>query len=278
MTHNTTDWQLIPLNDGSTGQAFMGVQQEERVFLKRNASPFTTMLAAEGIAPKLLWTQRTYSGDILTAQEWQDGHLLAKQDMDQAHVIQLIKRVHTTTHLLHILRRTNGSVFYPMDFIEEYYHELAPSLNSHRFFNDVVRFLEDILDEDFYQVDYVVCHGDLHHRNFLLAANQHLYLVDWEAVRIADPLSDITFLLCQYFTPSSWMEWFDRYNFQKDATFYKRTQWYSLINCLRLIKQYFNEGQHQKMNEIVLLLRSIYEDAVQQHRQRQLADKGDKTL
>ena len=116
------------------------------------------------------------------------------------------------------------------------------------------------IDDDFYQVDYVVCHGDLNHNNFLVSADEQLYLVDWDNVRVADPLSDITLLLVQYFSPSDWMEWFEAYDFNINESFYKRVRWYSILNCLCLIKQYFNENRHHKLNEFVLLLKNIYEN------------------
>lgn len=36
--------------------------------------------------------------------------------------------------------------------------------------------------------------------------DQQLYLIDWEEVRIADPISDLTKFLLQYFKPSEWPE------------------------------------------------------------------------
>lgn len=267
--HDLSNWKMYPLN-GATGQAFLGVRNDEKVFFKRNASPFTTTLSAEDIAPRLLWTQRTHSGDILTAQEWLDGELLSAEDMFNERVIRLIHRVHSTESLINVLRRAKGHLFKPLDFINEYYCDLPQALLSHRFFNDVVKFLEESIDDDFFQVKYVVCHGDLHHNNFLLSTDDQLYLVDWESVRIADPLSDITLLLCRYAPPSQWMDWFDFYQFPVDSTFYKRTQWYSIMSCLRLIKQYYLEGRLPRLNEATLLLRSIYEQAIQaKHRHEQ---------
>ena len=48
-------WDLHPIG-GDTGQAYMGVKDHERVFLKRNASPFLAVLSGEGITPKLIST------------------------------------------------------------------------------------------------------------------------------------------------------------------------------------------------------------------------------
>lgn len=257
--YSKEDWQMHPIG-GNTGKAFMGVRHDEKVFFKRNTSPFIAALSATGIAPKLKWTQRTYSGDILTAQEWKDGSLLTKENMQDEAVIQLIKDIHESTFLLNRLKFVEGKVCRPLDLIDLYFQDLAPSLHTHLFFNKIISHLEDSIDDDFYDVDYVVCHGDLNHNNFLVDSDQQLFLVDWDNVRIADPISDITLLLCQYYNPSEWMDWFELYDFEITESFSKRVTWYSLMSCLFLAKQYFNENRHYKLNETILLLKNIFEN------------------
>lgn len=255
------DWEMHPLK-GASGEAFMGIKNNEKVFFKRNTSPFIPSLSAEGFAPKLMWTQRTYSGDLLTAQEWKDAVQLKKEDMDSLDVIQLIKQIHDSRHLLVLLRRVQNGSFKPLNFIEQYFDNLPSALAQHHFFNDVIRSLEDWIDEDFYQCPYVVCHGDLNHNNFMVDEESKLFLVDWENVKIADPISDITWLLLQYFPPSQWMDWFHRYQFATDKSFYKRVRWYSLMNCLLLIKQFTIENRPTQVNHYILLLRSIYDSEI----------------
>ena len=254
------DWQMTPIG-GASGDAYMGVKNNERVFFKRNSSPFIAALSAQGITPKLMWTQRTYSGDLLVAQEWKDGHLLSREDMGQEKVIQLIRSIHQSDYLLMMLKRSEDQLFYPLDFIALYLKDLPAALCQHHFFNEVIHSLEDALDDDFYNVNYCVCHGDLHHLNFLEAEDGQLYLVDWENVRIADPLSDLSRLLCEYYRPSDWTQWLKTYGLRFDATTYKRVQWYSQINCLLIIKHYYQENRFDRMNELVLLLKSIYQGA-----------------
>lgn len=259
MYHNSQEWEMRPLK-GNTGQAYMGISQDEKVFFKRNTSPFIAALAAEGFTPKLRWTQRTYTGDVLTAQEWAEGNTLSEEDMTNQEVINLIKSIHENHDLVTMLRRVEGKEFGPLELIELYYSDLAISLQNHGLFNQIAQNLTQSIDEDFFQTNYVVCHGDLNHHNFLMTSDQKLYLVDWDSVKIADPLYDITFLLCRYFSPSEWMDWFDKYEFEQDESFFKRVKWYSQLACLNLIKQYFSEDRHYQLNEAVILLRNIYEN------------------
>ncbi|MGX7107761.1 phosphotransferase family protein [Hutsoniella sourekii] len=261
MLNHSDDWEFHPILGGS-GESFMGVNQEEKLFFKRNISPFVTALSAKGITPRLMWTKRTYSGDTLTAQEWKEGRLLEKKEMEKAELIQLLYQVHHSEDLLDMLKRVGGKVYRPLDFLEEYFQDLPPHLASNHLFNEVVCHLQDSVTEEFYQVDLSVCHGDLHHHNFIMEYNsQNLYLVDWEKVRISDYLSDLSYLLIQYFPPGHWTQWLTTYqaDFQ-EPKFYERIRWYSLINCLLLIKQYYQEKRYFKVNELILLLKSIYQN------------------
>lgn len=259
MYNQQDEWELHPIA-GATGDAYMGIKSDEKVFFKRNTSPFIAALSAEGIAPKLMWTQRTFSGDTLTAQEWTEGHLLTKEDMGSQEVIDLIRRIHDSDHLLLMLKRMGEFNYHPLDFVNNYFINLPPTLASHHFLNEVIRDMEDSIDNDFYNVRRTVCHGDLNHNNFLQSNDNHLFLVDWENVKVADPLSDITMVLVHYFKPSEWMNWFELYNYPINNSFYKRVRWYSMMNCLTLIKQYHFEGRQYKTNEFIMLLKSIYEN------------------
>ena len=253
-------WQLHPLN-GSTGDAYMGVKADKKVFLKRNSSPFIATLSALGITPKLMWTQKTYSGDTLIAQEWKDGKHLTKSRMNDDAVIQLIADIHQSQHLSEMLKRVGGQTMYPLDFIQDFYHDLPAHLQSHHIIHELIQYLENSVHDGFYKVDLVVCHGDLHHQNFLKDETNHLYLVDWENVRIADPISDITYLLIQYYPPSQWMQWIERYDSNFDYSFYDRMVWYSIINCLTIVKHYYIENRYHKVNEYILLAKNIYQQS-----------------
>lgn len=68
-------WQILPIG-GDTDTAYMGIKSDQKVFLKRNTSPFLAALSLEEIAPRLIWTKRISTGDTLTAQEWLNGRSL----------------------------------------------------------------------------------------------------------------------------------------------------------------------------------------------------------
>ncbi len=55
---------------GASGEA--SVTKWTKLFLKRNSNPFITA-SAEGIVPKLVWTKRIETGEVVTAQHWKNG-------------------------------------------------------------------------------------------------------------------------------------------------------------------------------------------------------------
>lgn len=255
---NQEEWELHPI-PGQSGDAYMGVRYDEKLFFKRNTSPFVATLAAAGLVPKLKWTERTYSGDLLTAQEWSDGRILNREDMYQQRIVDLIYHIHHSEHLLIMLKRVGGRIYAPQDFIEAYQSNLPPSLQTHQYFNSIIQDLQNHINSSLMDVPLSVCHGDLNHHNFIEQTDGKLYIVDWEEVKIADPVSDLTLFLLQYFPPSQWNQWLANYGVKIDYNYMERIEWYSVINCLRLIKQFYQEGRLYEANQTIMQLKPIYQ-------------------
>src|SRR5690625_7775422 len=98
------EWKITPAG-GLTGDAYFATKGDYRLFLKRNSSPFLAVLSAEGIVPKLVWTKRMENGDVITAQEWIDGRKLEPNEMQDHQVADLLRKIHHSSELLHMLMR-----------------------------------------------------------------------------------------------------------------------------------------------------------------------------
>ncbi|MDY0397015.1 hypothetical protein RWE15_25465 [Virgibacillus halophilus] len=98
------NWEISAAG-GMTGEAYVAAKGTERLFLKRNSSPFLAVLSAEGIVPKLVWTKRLDNGDVITAQEWQEGRKLSPFEMQQHDVTAILQKIHHSSELLHMLMR-----------------------------------------------------------------------------------------------------------------------------------------------------------------------------
>ena len=248
-------WQILPIG-GDTDTAYMGIKSDQKVFLKRNTSPFLAALSLEEIAPRLIWTKRISTGDTLTAQEWLNGRSLYRSEMGQKSVSDLLYKVHHTPVLKKMLIQVGGEVVTPIDLVRKYFEGLPDDLNQHPLLNKVANYLKDNqpdLKSDFYEV----CHGDLNHKNWLLSDKEKLYLVDWESARIADPASDLSMLMCQYVPRKNWEQWLRQYGLEVNRDLWYRIYWYSLINLLLDVKYYHQRGRFTEMNQDILKISEL---------------------
>lgn len=251
-------WKLHPIG-GDTGHAYMGVRAEEKVFLKRNSSPFLAALSVEGITPRLIWTKRIGNGDILTAQEWLNGRVLGRSEMADKRVSDIVRKIHRSQHLLSMLRKVKGEIYDPETFLEEYFDGLDESLRDNPFLTTIVNYLQDTLHY-VKGAEYTVCHGDLNRKNFLVTEKKRLYLVDWESVKIADPLADVSLLLIQYIESDEWSDWLKQYGLEPSESHLERLEWYSLVNYLLLTKRFQNEANYYKMSLQMLGIKKVFEN------------------
>lgn len=251
-----TGWELHPIG-GDTGQAYMGTKNEERLFLKRNSSPFLAALSIEGISPKLVWTKRIGNGDVLTAQEWCSGRTLSRSEMSSSDVQRVINKVHQSQSLKRMLHRLGGRVLSPNDFYTESRFNLAPDLAVHPLIQQAITYLESHMPEDTQLEDKVVCHGDVSHKNFLLSKEEHLYLVDWDSALLADPFADLSQLLARYIAVTEWEEWLFSLHQAPSLSSQNKLYWYGVVNCMLDIKSNHKKQDFNRMNQSLLKLNEI---------------------
>lgn len=247
-----TGWQLHPIG-GDTGQAYMGIRNEEKLFLKRNSSPFLAALSVEGITPRLIWTKRIGNGDVLTAQEWCNGRTLYKEEMSTSRVAQLLGKVHSSETLKRMLQRVGGVVTYPEDMLSQYLNELPYELLEHELLYFTVETLKNNIPF-IPDTTLSVCHGDVYRKNWLLSDANHLYVVDWDSAMIADPTYDLAMLLSKYVKEEEWATWLSSYGTKWTKEMDKRLKWYALLIDLEYIRQLHKEGRYHRMNEMLLQL------------------------
>ena len=252
-------WRVLPI-DGDTGTAYMGIKQQEKLFLKRNTSPFLAALSIEGITPRLVWTKRMTSGDTLTAQEWLNGRCLRKDEMASQKVASLLYRLHHSALLKRMLKQVGGRTVTPEELLQGYFRGLPQDLRHHPLLKSVANQLRATKPQ-FKRSNYEVCHGDLNHKNWLLSDQGSLFLVDWESAIIADPAYDLSMLMCQYVPRSNWQQWLELYyangSEQPAADFTDRISWYILSQLLLQIKDKHKRGRFHEMNQDIIKLDEV---------------------
>ena len=246
-------WQLLPIG-GDTGTAYMGTRAQEKVFLKRNMSPFLAALSVAGITPKLIWTKRISSGDTLTAQEWLNGRNLNSDEMSQKMVPELLSKIHRSKQLRSMLSQVGGEIITPSGLLADYFDDLSSDLKNHPLLTNIFHQLNEQqpgLSTD----NYTVCHGDLNHRNWLRSDTNQLYLVDWESAKIADPAMDLSLVMSEYIPSSQWRDWLKSYHESlEDNDLLNRINWYYKMAILQRIKKAHGLGRFHEMNQALVEL------------------------
>lgn len=249
------EWEIVPAG-GATGEAFVARHDDQRLFLKRNSSPFLAVLSAEGIVPKLVWTKRLENGDVISAQQWLNGRELKPDEMTQERVARLLRKIHRSKPLLGMLRRLEKVPLLPDTFFNMVMNELDEDTLALTEVKKAISFLEK--EENNVSSDSkVVCHGDVNHNNWLLAENNQLYLIDWDGASIADPALDLGLLLYWYIPEENWESWLAMYGTKLTAHLKLRMKWYVALQTLSSIQWHKNKGRYQEMHRWLHFLNNI---------------------
>ncbi|WP_436373280.1 phosphotransferase [Cytobacillus sp. BC1816] len=241
------DWEIVPAG-GATGEAFYAKHEEQRLFLKRNSSPFLAVLSAEGIVPKLIWTKRMENGDVITAQQWLNGRELKASDMNQESVAKLLRKIHSSKPLLGMLTRMGKSPLQPETLLCLIEEELDCDLKEQAAVIQSVDFLKKEVSH-IHCEENTVCHCDVNHNNWLLSENNQLYLIDWDGAMIADPAIDLGMLLYWYIPKEEWPNWLERYGIQLTDNLLLRMNWYVIAQTLTSIQWHKNKFRYQEMEK-----------------------------
>lgn len=255
MENNESGWQMYPL-EGETGMAYMGIKDEEKVFLKKNASPFLAALSIQGITPRLKWTKRLGNGDVLSAQEWLNGRCLEPKEMGSERVIQLIKTIQSSEALFRMLKSVGGQVAYPDELLGELKENLCEDLRGDPLVRDVLDWLARHIIQPA-EEELAVCHGDMNHKNWMLSDKDNIYLVDWDNAFITDHIYDIASIFYHYIDPSSWDSCLQQYGIRTDAAIKNKIQWYGKYSLLISLNKTFKQGHYGKTEECRSLLNKL---------------------
>lgn len=252
-------WQVISAG-GATGEAYYAQHGEEKLFLKRNSSPFLAVLSAEGIVPKLLWTRRLENGDVITAQRWVNGRELKSFEMKEELVAQLLSKIHRSKELLDMFKRIGNNPLTPSSIVNELNERLRENALDIAIINDAVAYLKKEIIE--VQPDqYVVCHCDINHNNWVLSKEGDLFLIDWDGAMVADPALDLGLLLYWYIPRNDWKQWLAKYGVMLTEDLRKRMHWYVISQTIYAILWHKQRNEISEVNYWISYLEELLEIA-----------------
>ncbi|MBM7649673.1 thiamine kinase-like enzyme [Bacillus ectoiniformans] len=242
-----TEWKITPAG-GATGKAYVARHDGQQLFLKRNSSPFLAVLSAEGIVPKLIWTKRLENGDVISAQHWLNGRELHPKEMGQSRVAKLMSKIHSSQPLLSMLERLGKKNFQPAMMLKELKDRMDEELRAHPDVMLAFQFMSDHLS-DIQHEEYVVCHSDVNHNNWLLSDDDQLFLIDWDGAMIGDPAIDLGMLLHEYVEEDQWESWLLEYGLTMTPHLKLRMQWYMLAQVLLSTQWNKEANRFHEMNK-----------------------------
>ncbi|MFS0787557.1 phosphotransferase family protein [Shouchella sp. 1P09AA] len=223
-------WDVLPAG-GATGEAYVARHGDYQLFIKRNSSPFLAVLSAEGIVPKLLWTKRLESGDVITAQRWIQGRELKAKEMRKASTAKLLANIHNSADLLDMFTRMGNKPLVPSVMIENMHLQVSLyGLDNPlivKGLSELERLLQRLDD-----TKYAVCHGDINHNNWMRDEHENLYLIDWDGATVADPALDLGLLLYTYIPEDEWADWLTVYGERLTDSLRLRMYWYVVANSI----------------------------------------------
>ncbi len=249
------EWEIVPAG-GATGEAFYASYKDQRLFLKRNSSPFLAVLSAEGIVPKLVWTKRLENGDVITAQQWLPGRELKPPEMNLERVARLLRKIHRSEPMVAMLSRLEKEPLQPDMIYQSIIGELDEEVLSLPIVKKTMSFLLKELSNVFCN-EKVVCHGDVNHNNWLLTEDNQLYLIDWDGSMIADPAIDLGMLLYWYIPMDNWKSWLAMYGKPLTENLKLRMKWYVALQTLSSIQWYKNKNRFQEMGKWITFLDNL---------------------
>jgi len=253
------EWQLRPAG-GATGEAYVAEQGKQKIFIKRNSSPFLAVLSAEGIVPKLLWTKRLENGDVITAQRWAEGRELKSYEMNDDRVASLLSKIHQSKDLLDMFKRMGNLPLTPEHIGLNLKERTTQLYIQDPFVIDALNWLSDNIPK-YSDEYYVVCHADVNHNNWIHNGTDHLFLIDWDGAQVADPALDLAPLLYVYIPREDWPIWLKTYGESINDDMLTRMQWYMIAQCVENIIWYWKRHEFHEITKWTDLISEILLEA-----------------
>lgn len=235
-------------------------RDNQRYFIKKNTTPMIATLSAEGIVPRLRWTKRISNGDVLIAQDFENGRTLNTEDMTDKRIPEILKKVHGSSKLKKIMKAQGYAEETAARSLCNLKSIIADDLRKNSNIVNALNYLEKCLPDD--DVEYTPCHTDLHKDNWLLSDQGKLFLVDWEHSILCDPAIDISFVLYRYIPQNEWNEWLKIYGQESTIKYRNRLKWYITLQSVIMIVWYHEKKQLSEMNSWLVFLNSIFNDYI----------------
>ena len=163
------------------------------------------------------------------------GQKLEPEDMKLERVAKLLKKIHSSKALVQMIQRLGKRPLHAQELLQQLQLVLRGDIRDDETIQQGLQYLMDSLKAIEYN-EFVVCHCDVNHNNWLLSDEDELFLIDWDGAVIADPALDLGMLLYWYIPRQEWSEWLGYYDIEMDESSLRRMRWYVIAQTILSIQ------------------------------------------
>ncbi len=231
-------------------------KDDNKYFIKKNTTPIIATLSAEGIVPKLKWTKRLSNGDVIIAQDFENGRTLLSSEMVDERIPKILSKVHNSAKIKKMMKNHGYSEETAENSFRNLELILPQELKNNKDIHFTFEYLKNNIPEE--PKTYSPCHADLHKDNWLLSDKGKLFLVDWEQAVLGDAAIDISFILYKYIPRENWSSWLEEYGIELTLKYQQKLKWYMLFQSLIMVVWYHEKRQFSYMNEWLIFINKVF--------------------
>ena len=236
------DWQLS-LPRGTGNETYYAESGGRAYFIKVGARVARyQVMATLGLTPTVLAVGQLDEGATILVQPRINGRNPSRQDF-QRHPERFannIREMHHSTTLKQILSLRSSDSYKTIGLetlaaIQNRWMQYRPQVPAVAAFVDAqIETIKDQLQQ-LSGCGVVASHNDICNGNWLVAADEKVYLVDLEAMTLDDPALDLGALLWWYYPPEMRTDFLTIAGYRNDAQFRERMRIRMAIHCLHII-------------------------------------------
>jgi thiamine kinase-like enzyme len=235
-------WEFT-LPHSSGNESYIARSQSSAFFVKLG-SPVANYqaMASLGLSPQVITAGSLADGTSILVQPFLQGRIPNRQDF---HIfMELIAGMLGKMHHSDMMRNTLPAAF------SERYSQLGLQVLSHvqqRWdrFKPLVPTLADWADEkiawladqlrELQGLGTVASHNDICNANWIITPEEHIYIIDLDAMSIDDPAADLGAILWWYYPPGLRKRFIEQAGYSFDEPLQHRMRLRMAIHCLNII-------------------------------------------
>jgi Phosphotransferase enzyme family len=226
------EWTIASPEDGQQKACFVAQSRKQKVFVKFDVPIAPLLRLGEiGVAPPVL-ASGTEDGIPYVVQEYITGNYPDRQWFAEhlSILATFIRRYHADAQLAALLAReasTNYAEHLALDIADLEAQFTSLALDVLHTPEITIAFAALKAQAIHLQpVALVPIHADPNTKNILLLADKML-MVDWDDIRLSDPMQDIGLLLWWYVLRDRWQDFFQNYGLPMDEHLTDRMFWWA---------------------------------------------------